>query len=158
MNKTLIIGYGNTLRRDDAVGVYAAERIRNEYPGIECITAQQLSPEMAITLAHFKRVIFIDASDAVRELDVRTLHPGKMHKTREANTLTPQMLLDASQELYGQVPRQTFQIEIPASDFTSGESLSPKARILVDQCVEIVRGLFSSDSPRPNPTGPATSV
>jgi hydrogenase maturation protease len=158
MNRTLVIGYGNSLRRDDAAGVYAAERIRSEYPGVECVTAQKLSPEMAITLAHFKRVIFIDASDAALDLNVRTLYPGARVKTPEANALTPQMLLDASHEIYGQVPRQTLQIEIPASDFTSGESLSPKARLLVDQCVEIVRSLFSSDSPRPNPSGTARSV
>ncbi len=49
--------------------------------------------------------------------------------------MTPQMLLDASKDLYGVVPRDTIQIEIPAADFTLGELPSPGVRAIVERCV-----------------------
>jgi hydrogenase maturation protease len=135
MNRTLVIGYGNTLRRDDAAGVYAAELIEQRYPGVECLTVQQLTPDMAITLAHYRTVVFIDASTSAKDLRVTKLRPGKAAIEYDSHTMTPQMLLDASKDLYGVVPRETIQIEIPASDFTLGELPSPEARAIVEHCV-----------------------
>lgn len=136
MNKTLVIGYGNTLRRDDAAGVYAAELIERRYPGVECVIAQQLTPEMAVSLAHYRTVVFIDASVSVSELRITRLKAKDGTDDFESHSMTPQMLLDASKQLYGLVPRATYQIEIPATDFTLGELPSPKVRAIVDQCVD----------------------
>jgi len=135
MNRTLVIGYGNTLRRDDAAGVYAAELIEQRYPGVECLTVQQLTPDMAITLAHYRTVVFIDASATAREMRVTKLRPGPAAVEYDSHSMTPQMLLDASNDLYGVVPRDTIQIEIPASDFTLGELPSQSVRAMVDHCV-----------------------
>ena len=46
MMKTLILGYGNTLRKDDGLGVYAAQTLDSlDIPGdVEVYTCQQLSP------------------------------------------------------------------------------------------------------------------
>jgi hydrogenase maturation protease len=136
MNKTLVIGYGNTLRRDDAAGVYAAELIERRYPGVECLTVQQLTPDMAITLAHYRTVVFIDASVTAKELRVTKLRPTSLAVEYDSHAMTPQMLLDASKDLYGVVPRETIQIEIPASDFTLGELPSQGVRAIVNKCVD----------------------
>ncbi|MCX6134784.1 MAG: hydrogenase maturation protease [Ignavibacteriales bacterium] len=135
MNKTLVIGYGNTLRRDDAAGVYAAERIEQRYPGVECLTVQQLTSDMAVTLAHYRTVVFIDASTTAKELRVTKLRPTDAMVEYDSHSMTPQMLLNASNDLYGLIPRETVQIEIPANDFTLGELPSPNVRAIVDQCV-----------------------
>lgn len=62
--KTLIIGYGNTLRADDAVGVLAVEMLEElgMPENVELLTCQQLTPELAEELAFCDRVAFIDAS------------------------------------------------------------------------------------------------
>ncbi|HTY38524.1 MAG TPA: hydrogenase maturation protease [Bacteroidota bacterium] len=136
MNRTLVIGYGNTLRRDDAAGVYAAELIEKRYPGVECLTAPQLTPEMAVTLAHYRTVVFIDASTTANELRVTKLRPSAACPEYDSHKMTPQLLLDASNDLYGVVPRETIQIEIPARDFTVGELPSPAVREIVEHCVD----------------------
>ncbi len=143
MNRTLVIGYGNTLRRDDAAGVYAAEMIERRYPGVQCVTAPQLTPDMAVTLAHYRTVVFIDASVNAPELRVTRLKARAAAGEIDFHSVTPQMLLDASSDLYGVVPRETIQIEIPASDFTMGELPSPKVREIVEQCVEQFPTLLS---------------
>jgi len=146
MNKTLVIGYGNTLRRDDAAGVYAAELIEQRYPGVMCLTAQQLTPDMAVTLAHYRTVVFIDASNTAKELRVTKLRTKNLDVDYSSPAMTPQMLLDASHDLYGVVPRDTIQIEIPASDFTLGELPSPNVRAIVEKCVNEFPQLISPRS------------
>ncbi len=66
----LVIGYGNTLRRDDGVGVRAAELMAADprFAGVEVLTAYQLTPELSLDIATASLVIFVDA-------DVRGL-PG----------------------------------------------------------------------------------
>ena len=143
MNRTLVIGYGNTLRRDDAAGVYAAELIEQRYPGVMCLTVQHLTPEMVVTLAHYRTVVFIDASITAKELRVTKLRTKGLTVDYSSQSMTPQMLLDASNDLYGVVPRDTIQIEIPATDFTTGELPSPGVRAIVEQCVNEFPQLIS---------------
>jgi hydrogenase maturation protease len=81
--KTLILGYGNTLRKDDGLGVYAVQTLAslNLPDGVEIYTSQQLSPELSPTLAQVDHAIFIDvalASSAEQPgtIKTRTLHPS----------------------------------------------------------------------------------
>lgn len=148
MNHTLVIGYGNTLRRDDAAGVYAAELIEQRYPDVMCLTAPQLTPDMAITLAHYRTVVFIDASITAKEMRVTKLKTKGSNVEYSSHSMTPQMLLDASNDLYGVVPRDTFQIEIPATDFTTGELPSSDVRAIVERCVNEFPQIISPGSNR----------
>ncbi len=69
MTETLIIGYGNLLRGDDAVGCHAAHELEQHYrddPEVEVIATQQLTPEMAEDVSRCGLVLFLDASSAVR--------------------------------------------------------------------------------------------
>jgi hydrogenase maturation protease len=48
MNQVLVLGYGNTLRRDDAVGPLAAEAVAGwGRPGVLALALPQLLPELA---------------------------------------------------------------------------------------------------------------
>ena len=53
MPHTLIIGYGNPLRGDDAAGYVAAELLRERIfdPQVETVSEQQLLPEMMQSIA-----------------------------------------------------------------------------------------------------------
>ena len=62
MPGTLIIGYGNLLRGDDAVGCRAAYKLEQRFhgdPDVEVIAAQQLTPEMADDIARHSFVLFL---------------------------------------------------------------------------------------------------
>ena len=59
----LAIGIGNTLRRDDGIGPWLAERIEEwRLPGIRTKTVHQLTPEIAAEIAEANAVLFLDAS------------------------------------------------------------------------------------------------
>ena len=78
----LVIGYGNTLRRDDGVGVRAAEMMAadSRFAGVEVLMAYQLTPELSLDIATASLVVFIDA-------DVRGL-PGSI-EVRELGAGAP---------------------------------------------------------------------
>lgn len=56
---TLWIGFGNPLRRDDGVGVRAAQLLAEE--GLPAKPCFQPLPELAIEIAGARRVVFLDA-------------------------------------------------------------------------------------------------
>ena len=65
MPATLIIGYGNPMRGDDAIGCHAARQLEQHFwndPDVEVIAAQQLIPEMAEDISLRDFVLFLDAS------------------------------------------------------------------------------------------------
>jgi Ni,Fe-hydrogenase maturation factor len=59
----LVIGYGNTLRRDDGVGVRAAELIAADprLAHARVLAVHQLTPELALDIGAVSLVIFVDA-------------------------------------------------------------------------------------------------
>jgi len=65
--KTLVYGYGNPGRQDDALGILLAERVErwltmHPVEGVVTDSNYQLNIEDAATIAAFDRVIFADAS------------------------------------------------------------------------------------------------
>lgn len=126
MAHTLIIGYGNRLRGDDAVGHMAAERLRREItdPEVEILAVHQLTPELMEPVSRAGRVVFIDA--AVGAV------PGVIEERRiEANSgsrtfthqATPEALLAGARALYGAAPEATM-ITITGAGFELGGGIS----------------------------------
>jgi Ni,Fe-hydrogenase maturation factor len=70
--RVLVIGYGNTLRRDDGVGVRVAEAVAADprFAHVRVLAVHQLTPELALDIGSASLVIFVDA-------DVRGL-PGSI--------------------------------------------------------------------------------
>src|SRR5262245_1795360 len=58
----VVIGYGNDLRGDDAVGLRAAQAVAAwDMPGVCGLAVHQLTPELAEILAGAALAIFVDA-------------------------------------------------------------------------------------------------
>jgi hydrogenase maturation protease len=132
----LVIGYGNTLRGDDGAGVRAAELIAMHYPNVHCMTVQQLTLDLAETIAQHAEVVFLDASIAVNKITVTALPTDPRAHTYDSHLLTPVTLVQASHHLYGHLPRRALQIEIPATDFAFGEHPSPKTMRCVEELAQ----------------------
>jgi hydrogenase maturation protease len=130
----LIIGYGNSLRGDDAVGCLAAEELRQHYhdnPNVQVIASHQLTPEMAEDISRCDFVIFLDASSSAE--------PGKiwqapvLPKAEPAgftHQLTPASLLSAAEKLYGRVPEAAC-ITLAGWSFKLDNKLSRRAKMLL---------------------------
>jgi hydrogenase maturation protease len=150
---TLIIGYGNLLRSDDAVGCHAAHELEQHYRNdlqVEVIATQQLTPEMAEDVSRCGFVLFLDASSAEE--------PGTIRQScvLPANTpsgfthqLTPSALLSAAQQLYGDAP-EAICITLEGWSFEVGNKLSSGARLrlpeFVHQAQEVVESYRQQNS------------
>jgi hydrogenase maturation protease len=138
----LVIGYGNTLRRDDAVGPRLAEEIGDiGYPGVRAVSCPQLSPEHAPLVAAADVVVFVDALEGGdRRLRLLPVDPaGSGQVTTHA--LEPGTLLALAREVFGRAPR-AWLLPVPADDLGFGEELSPIARAGMAEARRVLDGFI----------------
>ena len=143
--KLVVIGYGNTLRRDDAVGYQIARYAERLWsPRLRAIALQQLTPEVAAELAEADRAIFVDARPAASALPVcaEEIEPPEQGSASLVHAITPRFLLGLCQALYGRSPR-SWMIAVPALDFRFGEELSAIAQEGVPQALAVIETLLA---------------
>ncbi len=153
----LIIGYGNTLRRDDGVGVRAAERIADDsrFAGVEVLTAYQLTPELSLDIAAVSLVVFIDAD--VRGLPGSVVLQELAGATGDASAQDGQRGIDAgasshhvgadevialARELSGAAPRAV-AVGVGVADLELGEGLSAPVEAALPRVVDLVARLVA---------------
>jgi hydrogenase maturation protease len=129
----LIIGYGNPLRCDDAVGDHIIQALeqRQIRGDIRLMSVYQLTPELVELIRQARCVIFIDAraggnpGDIVRE----NVHP-EIGTGAFTHHVSPSTLMGAAYELYGSSPEAVL-FSVTGSRFTFGETLSPDVKLAV---------------------------
>jgi hydrogenase maturation protease len=144
MNKVLVIGYGNTLRGDDAAGIRAAELIAKRRPEIECVCMHQLMPELAEQIAVSDIVIFIDADVNVTQPNMRLAVPSVEGDQPRTHFISPESLLQLCQLLYQRMPLKAYVIGIPASQFEFSEELSESTKKAIEESVILAESLLLS--------------
>jgi hydrogenase maturation protease len=128
----LIVGIGNTLRRDDGAGWLFAERLADELCKVEervCLEkVHQLTPELAIEVVDLgaTAIVFVDASIAVQSTTLTPLTDDNP-STSITHSLTPAALLLMVRRLYA-VESAGWLVQVPAEDFDHGEGLSELAQ------------------------------
>ncbi|MEO1095269.1 MAG: hydrogenase maturation protease [Cyanobacteria bacterium J06638_28] len=138
--KTLVIGYGNTLRGDDGVGYRVAEAIEAwSLPDVEAIACHQLTPELAMEIAACDRVIFVDATLPNTQSSVTTRSLSlPATTTLDAHHSNPARLLQLATSLYDHRPT-AYQVLIPTVTMEFDETLSEVAQAGMAQALEIIQ-------------------
>jgi len=129
LQPALVIGYGNTLRRDDGAGpqvVTQVEQALGAQGAAACLVAHQLMPEMAEAVSRAQRVVFVDATVHVPagRVAVSRLTGGGANTARLGHHLTPEVVLALAEALYGHRP-QAWTVGIGVGSLDVGETLSP---------------------------------
>ena len=150
--RTLVIGYGNPSRQDDGVGLAVVNGLRaragrtlleegeDGFDGLgqalDTLFLQQLSPELAETLADYDHLVLVDAHLGGS--------PGLVHRTEldpraEAAIVShhfrPGTMLALTLQLYGRAPSaELVSVRGFAFDFTS--EMSPETAEGVAQVIE----------------------
>lgn len=135
MHKTLVIGYGNTLRGDDAAGVRAVEIIAEQHPTIDCLTLTELTPDLAEKISYYDRVVFVDASVNVDDVRWQYVPPPIEHNILRSHALTPQSLVGITIALYDHCPADVILVEIPARTFAYCEQFSTHTQSMIHKFV-----------------------
>jgi len=138
----LVIGIGNTLRRDDGAGWIFAEMLASELQKagqrVHLASQHQLTLELAEEAAELRpsHIIFVDASVTTHDAALTPLlgaAPGSAAPVNAApvnaasHGLTPAALFALMRRLYA-VAAAGWLVQTPAEDFGHGEGLSEAAR------------------------------
>lgn len=140
---TLVIGYGNDLRGDDAAGIRAAALIASQSSPPHVIITQQLTPDLAADIARAGRVVFVDAYEAKE--DGAKLRVEKVVPSKEAAASPPEWghhsdpasLVDLAGRLFGAAP-DAWIVGIPAFCFDAGDTLSAGTLNWIDEAVALI--------------------
>lgn len=134
----LVIGYGNTLRSDDAVGPRAVEALEKlQLPGVSTITLPLLAPEAAEPVSRARQVIFVDAAPGEPEVTLRILKPAHSSQVM-AHAAWPETILALARDLFGHCP-DAWLVAIPVEDLSLGEGLSPLAKTGLTRAMELLQ-------------------
>lgn len=132
--KTLVIGYGNSLRGDDGAGPFVARQL-----GAGAIACHQLTPELAEPISQARQVIFVDAHAGAPAGQI-VIQPVRPRPSAAIHRFDPETLLAWSQQLYGRAP-EAILIGIGGESFDLGEGLSPGARRAAREALRAIRKL-----------------
>jgi hydrogenase maturation protease len=126
--RLLVIGYGNTLRRDDGVGPKVAEAVAAlNLPEVHTLACPLLTPELAEPVSQARTVVFVDAAvDAPRTVQMRPLAPAASSQVM-AHAASPATLLALARDVFGHAP-DAWLLTIPVRELGVGEELSPLAQ------------------------------
>ena len=159
----LIVGYGNELRGDDAVGARVAQAVADWHlPEVKVQVVHQLMPELAAEVAKTDYVIFVDAcgeESCARTVQLDPIILGG-HDAQSASAFShthgARGVLRLTQQLYGHSP-QAWLLQVPSEGFAFGEPLSDTAWGGYNQALKIIeRFLTNYQVPRTVTPQPCT--
>ena len=141
----LVIGYGNGLRGDDAIGIVIAEAVQSwNLPQVKVIACHQLTPELSEDISEAGLVIFADAAatGTPGEVTVTAVEPADP-TTSSAHGGDPAKLLGLAQVVFGKCP-PAWVVTVTAEDMSFRESLTETAQRGVDEALKRMQELARS--------------
>jgi hydrogenase maturation protease len=137
----VVIGIGNRWRRDDAVGLEVAARLRAR--GLDVRDAEGETVELLDLWERARSAIVVDAAGPGAQ-------PGTVHRFEAADAPVPAGLSSTSTHALGiaeavelgralgRLPERLLVIAIEGADFSAGEGLTPTVAATVDPVVDMI--------------------
>lgn len=151
-DRLLVIGIGNSLRRDDGAGLLLARGLADVWQAadrpVRLLLTHQLAPELAEDSAadDVAAVLFVDAAlddggdcrlEPVGDADAT---PGLGHQ------VGPALVLLYAERLFGRRP-PAWLLRVPGHDFAHGEGLSPATAAAVAGRIATADALWAAVTP-----------
>jgi hydrogenase maturation protease len=138
MALTVVIGIGNPIRGDDALGWAVTEALQDLISGvgIEFLCVQQLTMDLVELLADAYQAYFIDAraGSEIGRLEITNIDADSSLDTPISHYFDPHTLLSVVQALYGTHP-QARLYTVTSNAFEVTEELSPQIRAVIPKLV-----------------------
>jgi len=131
---TLVFGWGNPSRGDDALGPlfvehFAALAARHpEWGAVDCLTDFQLQVEHALDLQGRRRVLFVDASlEAPAPCSLQRIETAR-DASFTTHAMSPQAVLKVYADIEDAAPPPAWLLAIRGQRFELGEELTELAQ------------------------------
>ncbi len=137
---TLVFGWGNPSRGDDALGPLAIEAIESlGRPDVECLTDFQLQVEHALDLQGRRRVLFIDASESAAAPYAVTVLAGRADASYTTHEMSPEAVLHVYASVLGTPPPPALLLAVRGEVWELGTDPSPAALANLTAALDWVR-------------------
>jgi hydrogenase maturation protease len=144
----LVIGYGNTLCGDDAVGPRIAELLARHQllPGATIVARHQLAPELAGEIAAARLVVLVDARHGGgRPGEVRIEQAVGSDRPVGSHSTDVSTLVDLAERVYGNAP-PVVVVSVGAEQFDLGAGLSLPVSSTLARVVEAVIAVVAANA------------
>ena len=143
----VVVGYGNTLRTDDGLGWYAADRLASD-PRLTAVTVlqrHQLMPELALDISAAALVVLVDASHGLPPgaVTVTQVERASDATTTWSHHLSAPSVVALAHELYGRAA-DVYLVRCGVESLEVGDRLSPAVATALPQVVDAVVELIAS--------------
>ena len=141
MQKVLIYGYGNIGRKDDGLGILAANTIEawakaKGLVWLDVETNYQLNIEDAEIISNYDVVYFVDASlEAIEDVSITQVLPDSNKIEFSMHAISPAYVLKLCRDMFGKSPK-TYLMHIKGYEWDFVEGLSEQAKRTLVSCVE----------------------
>ncbi len=152
VEKTLILGLGNTLLRDEGVGVHAITRLAGMFGDderVECMDGGTLSFTLAGPIEETQRLIVIDAAELHAEPGEVQLFENEAldaflgsNRKRSVHEVSLMDLMTIAR-LTDRLPSYRALIAVQPASVDWGEEPTPQVEAAIARVCEIVQGLVS---------------
>lgn len=143
--RIVIIGYGNPLRADDAIGVLIIEELSQLLPpgdSIKLVARHQLDVVDAEIISDCQAVIFVDAhvDRRLEDIHIKTIVPPYEGIASTTHISSPEEMLKLTQSIYATAP-PAYICAVRGYDFSLGGPVTGRALILVHRAALEIMGL-----------------
>ncbi len=146
-----VVGIGNTLRGDDAVGAYVVSRLpRTRNVSLDAV--HQLTPDWTDRLHEASRVLFVDADAEGHAPRIERLTPSRVAPI--GHTIRPEVLIAWMEAICPAVP-EAWLLRVPAFRFDVGAPLSERCSNHAERAIQLATAWLDKDSSYPT-LDPAT--
>ena len=136
---SLVFGWGNLSRGDDALGPLFIEQVRDTWAacaGVECLEDYQLQIEHALDLVGRQRVLFVDANLTCQAPFEVTPLRAVQDASFTTHAMSPQALMQVFCDLQGMPPPPCTLLAIRGERFELGEPPSAQALAHLDAALQ----------------------
>lgn len=129
MKKTLVYGYGNVGRKDDGLGVLAANAIEQwaedeRMNWLDVETNYQLNIEDAEIISNYDVVFFVDASlEEIEDVSISEVSPDNSKIEFSMHAISPAYVFKLCKDMFGKSPK-TYLVHLKGYDWDFVEGLS----------------------------------
>jgi len=136
--KTLLVALGNPYRRDDGAAWRLAAMIGE---ATDKLTCTQLTPELALDIAGYQRVVFADADLRAGPVRLERVAAVDVRPTPLGHALSIEEVVALARSLFG-FRGEVWVCRIPGEDFADGEGLSDIAAANVVEAARLLQKLW----------------
>jgi hydrogenase maturation protease len=152
----LVVGYGNALRGDDAVGCRVAELLAGDtrLRGVRIEARHQLTPELAADIAASELVVLIDAAQGEASPGEVRVEPvvgrGQSRAFGGSHACDAPAIVDLAERVYGRAAAVVL-VHVAGQCFEPGFDLSPAVAAALPIAVDTVVAIAADVRPAISP-------